>query len=110
MKLFHILAALALTLASSAHADSWTGRDKTLHFLGGAAVGAAVTLATDRPAYGIAAGAAVGLAKELYDTQHRSTHTPSSKDLVVTVLGAAAGSYASWLIIRKDFVGIQTTF
>jgi len=30
MKLFHILAAVALALASSAHADSWTGPDKTL--------------------------------------------------------------------------------
>ena len=101
---------VVLSLPFLAHADEWTGRDKTLHFLGGAAVGAAVTMATDRPAYGIAAGAAVGLAKELYDARHRATHTPSSKDLVGTVLGAAAGSYASWLIIRKDFVGIQTTF
>lgn len=101
---------VVLSLPFLAYADEWTGRDKTLHFIGGAAVGAAVTLATDRPMYGIAAGAAVGLAKELYDTQHRPTHTPSAKDLVATVLGAAAGSYASWLIIRKDFVGIQTTF
>lgn len=93
-----------------AHADEWAGRDKTLHFLGGAAVGAAVTLATDRPAYGIAAGAAVGLAKELYDTQHRSTHTPSTKDLVVTVIGAAVGSYAAHLVIRKDFMGYRLNF
>ena len=93
-----------------AQADEWTGRDKNLHFLGGAAVGAAVTLATDKPMYGIAAGAAVGLAKELYDAKHRSTHTPSTKDLLATVAGAAAGSYASWLIIRKDFVGIRLTF
>ena len=92
------------------HADEWTGRDKTLHFLGGAAIGAAVTVATERPAYGIAAGAAVGLAKELYDTQHRSTHTPSAKDLIATVAGAAVGSYASWLVIRKDYVGISLTF
>lgn len=93
-----------------AHADEWTGRDKTLHFLGGAAVGAAVTLATDKPAYGIAAGVAVGLAKELYDTQHRATHTPSTKDLIATVAGAAVGSYATWLVIRKDYVGINLTF
>lgn len=91
-------------------ADEWTGRDKTLHFIGGAAVGAAVTIATERPAYGIAAGAAIGLAKELYDTQHRSTHTPSAKDLIATVAGAAVGSYATWLVIRKDYVGIQLTF
>lgn len=104
-----ILCGLLLT-PILAHADDWTGRDKNLHFIGGAAVGAAVTLATDSPAYGIAAGAAVGLAKELYDTQHRATHTPSAKDLIATVAGAAVGSYASWVIIRKDYVGIQLTF
>jgi uncharacterized protein YfiM (DUF2279 family) len=110
MKLSHILSAFVLTLASLAHADEWTGRDKTLHFLGGAAVGMAVTVATDNPSYGIAAGAAVGLAKELYDTRHRSTHTPSAKDLLATIAGAAVGSYASWLIIKKDYVGISLTF
>ena len=101
---------VVLSLPFLAHADEWTGRDKTLHFLGGAAVGAAVTLYTDRPMYGIAAGAAVGLAKELYDTQHRSTHTPSAKDLVVTVIGAAVGSYATHLVIRKDFIGYRLNF
>jgi uncharacterized protein YfiM (DUF2279 family) len=110
MKLFHILATLALTLASSAHADEWTGRDKNLHFVGGAAIGSAVTLATDKPIYGIAAGAAVGLAKEIYDSQNRDKHTPSTKDLLVTVLGAAVGSYTTHIIIRKNFVGFQTNF
>ena len=110
MKLSHIFAALVLTLASSAHADEWTGRDKNLHFVGGAAIGAAVTLATDKPMYGVAAGAAVGLAKELYDARNRATHTPSTKDLVVTVLGAAVGSYTTHIVIRKNFVGFQTNF
>lgn len=101
---------VVLLLPFLAQADEWTGRDKTLHFLGGAAIGAAVTVATDNPTYGIAAGAAVGLAKELYDTQHKSTHTPSAKDLIATIAGAAVGSYASWLVIRKDYVGISLTF
>jgi uncharacterized protein YfiM (DUF2279 family) len=101
---------VVLSLPFLAHADEWTGRDKTLHFLGGAAVGASVTLYTDRPMYGIAAGAAVGLAKELYDTQHRSTHTPSAKDIVVTVIGAAVGSYATHIVIRKDFIGYRLNF
>lgn len=99
-----------LWLPFLAQADEWTGRDKALHFVGGAAIGAAVTLATDKPMYGVAAGAAVGLAKELYDTQHRATHTPSAKDLVVTVLGAAVGSYATHLVIRKNFVGYRLNF
>jgi uncharacterized protein YfiM (DUF2279 family) len=103
-----ILCGLLLT-PIFAHADSWTGPDKTLHFAGGAVVGAAVTLATDKPLYGIAAGAAVGLAKELYDSQHRDKHTPSSKDFAVTVAGAVVGSY-SGLIIRRNFIGFQTKF
>ena len=101
---------VVLLLPILAQADEWTGRDKTLHFVGGAAIGAAVTLATDKPMYGVAAGAAVGLAKELYDTQHRATHTPSTKDLLVTVLGAAVGSYTTHIIIRKNFLGFQTNF
>lgn len=101
---------VVLSLPLLAHADSWTGPDKTLHFVGGAAIGAAVTLATDKPLYGVAAGAAVGLAKELYDARNRSTHTPSAKDLAVTALGAAVGSYTTHIIIRKNFVGFQTNF
>lgn len=110
MKLSTIIAAFSFTIASAAQADSWTGTDKTLHFGGGAAVGIAVTLATDKPAYGIAAGAAVGLAKELYDTQHRDIHTPSVKDLLVTVAGAAVGSYATHLVLREDFIGYKASF
>jgi uncharacterized protein YfiM (DUF2279 family) len=101
---------VVLSLPLLAQAESWTGPDKTLHFVGGAAIGAAVTLATDKPLYGVAAGAAVGIAKELYDARNRATHTPSTKDLLVTVLGAAVGSYTTHIIIRKDFVGFQTNF
>jgi len=109
MKLSNILAALVFAVSSSAYADSWTGPDKTLHFAGGAVIGAAVTMYTDKPIYGIAAGAAVGLAKELYDARNRDKHTPSAKDFAVTVAGAVVGSYTG-LIIRRNFVGFQTTF
>jgi uncharacterized protein YfiM (DUF2279 family) len=101
---------VVLSLPFLAHADEWTGRDKNLHFLGGAAIGAAVTLATDKPLYGVAAGAAAGLAKELYDARNRATHTPSTKDLVVTIVGAAVGSYTTHIVIRKNFLGFQTNF
>jgi uncharacterized protein YfiM (DUF2279 family) len=96
-------------LPTLATADEWTGRDKTLHFTVGAAIGGAVTIATDRRDYGIAAGVAVGLAKELYDAQHRSTHTPSAKDFAVTALGAVAGAYTG-LVIRHRFIGYQSSF
>lgn len=108
IKTFAVIAALSFSLA--ANADEWTGPDKTKHFLGGAAIGAAVTLATDKPEYGIAAGILVGVAKEAYDDRHRNKHTVSIKDLLLTVAGSAVGSYAGSLIIKKDFIGIQTTF
>lgn len=104
----NLLIALVM-LPSLVCAESWTGRDKSLHFAVGAAVGGAVTIATDRRDYGIAAGVAVGLAKELYDSQHRATHTPSAKDFAVTALGAVAGSYTG-LVIRRQFIGYQTSF
>ncbi len=93
-----------------AHADEWTGQDKTLHFLGGAAVGAAVTIATKRQDYGLAAGIGVGLVKELYDAQHRDKHTPSIKDFVATAAGAALGAYVGGLVVGPRFVGYQTKF
>ena len=104
------IALAALTFATNARADNWTGPDKTLHFLGGAAVASAVTMATDEPKYGFLAGAAVGVAKEIYDTQHRSTHTPSFKDFAVTALGAAVGAKGTAIILRRDFIGAQFTF
>jgi uncharacterized protein YfiM (DUF2279 family) len=103
-----LLIAIAM-LPSLAHADEWAGRDKNLHFVVGAAVGGAVTIATNRRDYGIAAGVAVGLAKEIYDSQHRATHTLSAKDFAVTALGAVAGSYTG-LVIRRQFIGYQTSF
>ena len=104
----NLLIAIAM-LPSLVCADEWTGRDKSLHFAVGAAVGGAVTIATDRRDYGIVAGVAVGLAKELYDSRHRATHTPSAKDFAVTALGAVAGSYTG-LVIRRQFIGYQTSF
>jgi uncharacterized protein YfiM (DUF2279 family) len=104
-----IIAAIA-ALTSMAHADEWTGRDKSLHFIAGAAVGAAVTVATERRDYGIAAGVAVGLAKEIYDSQHRDRHTPSVKDFAVTAAGAVVGAYVVGLIVGPRFIGYATTF
>ena len=103
-----LLLAIAF-LPALATADEWTGRDKTLHFAVGAAIGGAVTVATERRDYGIAAGVAVGLAKELYDAQHKATHTPSAKDFAVTALGAVAGAYTG-LVIRHRFIGYQSSF
>jgi uncharacterized protein YfiM (DUF2279 family) len=103
------LLAISALLASSAHADSWTGQDKTLHFVGGAAIGASVTIATGNERMGMLAGAGVGLVKEIYDSRHRDRHTPSGKDFAVTVLGAVVGSYTG-LVVRKEFIGYNFSF
>lgn len=105
-----IAIAFLAALTSMAHADEWTGQDKSLHFIAGAAVGAAVTVATERRDYGIAAGVATGLAKELYDSQHRDRRTPSFKDFAVTAAGAVMGAYVGGVIVGPRFVGYATKF
>lgn len=87
-------AILALSLCcSTAMADDWTGKDKELHFIGGAAIAAAVTAATGDEWKGFLAGAAVGVAKEIAD-EHRYGGA-SGKDAVVTALGALLGAKAA---------------
>jgi uncharacterized protein YfiM (DUF2279 family) len=92
---------IALSIASmSVFADEWTGQDKTQHALGGAAIGAAVTAFSGRWEHGCAAATAIGVAKELYDSQHRSRHTPSAKDAIVTaVAGCLAAKGTSMIIV-----------
>lgn len=60
--------------------------DKKAHFLAGAAIAATVALYAD-PIYGLAAGIAAGIAKEIYDRMGYGT--PDFKDLAATALGAA---------------------
>lgn len=87
-----LLAACVLYAAvvSCAYADEWTGRDKEIHFVGGAAVAAAVTAATGNEWHGFLAGTGAGLAKEVYDSTGRGQ--VSGKDFVVTALGALVGA------------------
>ena len=60
-----ILFAAAFFLATSTHADEWHGRDKQLHFVGGAAIAAAVTAATKNEWTGFWAGTAAAVIKEV---------------------------------------------
>lgn len=105
-----VLIGLAGGVTQEAKADAWTGPDKTLHFVAGFGVASAVTLATDDPTRGFTAGVVVGVVKELYDTQHRDKHTPSLKDLLVTIAGSGAGALTTGWVIRKDFIGYQLSF
>lgn len=98
--------AFALLCATQAHAESWGGKDKWQHALVGTGTGAVFAKATNDWRYGCAAAAAVGLAKEIYDSQHRDRHTPSFKDFAVT---AAAGCGSS-IVVAPNYVGISLKF
>jgi uncharacterized protein YfiM (DUF2279 family) len=99
-----ILAACCAT----AHADEWTGQDKDKHLIAGLAISAAVSAAT-KPRYGIAAGCAVGVAKEVADRYTPGRHV-SAKDAAVTCLGAAVGAYIPGLILSPRGIGYRFTF
>lgn len=116
MKAVHLLALalvphLAIAGKCTTH-DGWSGPDKTKHLIGGAAIGAAVTYATEKPLYGWAAGTAVGALKEVIDS--RGHGTCSFQDFAVTSLGAAAGAYGTaWVILpmkKGVFVGYASNF
>ena len=98
--------AFVLLFATQAKAESWGGRDKWQHALVGAGTGAVFAKATNDWRYGCAAAAAVGLAKEIYDSQHRDRHTPSFKDFAVT---AAAGCGSS-IVVAPNYIGFNIKF
>jgi uncharacterized protein YfiM (DUF2279 family) len=99
----HIIALTLALAATTAHADEWTGKDKQLHFVGGAAIAAAVTAATRDEWAGFAAGTASGLLKEVYDATGRGQ--VSGKDFAVTMLGAYVGAKGTgWVITRNSVV------
>lgn len=102
--------ALLMCYSYKSKAEEWTSQDKALHFIAGAAAGATVTAATDSLTSGLAAGVIVAVAKEVYDAQHRDRHTVSAKDLIATAAGAFVGSWATGLVIRRDFVGYRVDF
>lgn len=92
------IAAAVLAIASiSAHADEWTGQDKTKHVIAGALIAAPVSMLTDSWRAGAASGCAVGVLKEINDMR-TTNHTPSYKDAVVTCVGAAVGAQLGVMI------------
>lgn len=109
-KLF-LIVSLATTV-NFAHADEWTGSDKNKHFIAGAVAASAITYYTKDETRGFMYGAAIGLAKEIYDAAGNGD--PSFKDFAVTALGAFVGAKITGLYIvpQKDgvFVGYNTKF
>lgn len=81
--------------------DRWRGHDKALHFMGGAAIAAGVTVHTRDPWTGFYAGVAAGAAKEVIDSA--GLGTCSLQDFAITTAGAALGaSTGHWLITRNQ--------
>jgi uncharacterized protein YfiM (DUF2279 family) len=105
----HTLAIATLLAASSAYADEWTGPDKTQHAIGGAAIGAVITLATKSAAWGCVAATAVGAGKEFYDAANRATHTPSFKDFAVTEAAGCAVSGPTGMVITPRSVSYSVS-
>jgi uncharacterized protein YfiM (DUF2279 family) len=92
-----IIAAALAASSATALADEWTGTDKNLHFVVGTMAGAFVTAGTGNELHGLAAAAALGLAKEIYDEKRYGG--ASGKDFVITVLGGLVGAkFAGWAI------------
>ena len=92
--------ALLALVASMAHADAWTGKDKGLHIAAGYAASAVATQALDSKFAGFAFGTAVGLLKEMRDATGRGQ--VSAKDFFVTAAGAALGSYTSGVLLARQ--------
>lgn len=81
------------------HQDPWLGRDKALHLVAGAAVGAigaGIAQSADTSPCGAFSGGlglafSIGLGKEWYDN-HSATGTASGRDLLVTIAGGLIGA------------------
>ena len=83
-------------------ADTWTGKDKKQHFVGGLAIGFIVTMATEDMLLGFEAGSGVGLVKEVvYDALQSDIHTCSYKDWFATSAGTLMGCAIAKLIIMS---------
>lgn len=92
------LIAMGVTVPSGAQADEWTGADKTRHMAVSAAFGGIARAVTTNKLAAFGLAMAPGIAKEIYDSQHKDRHTASVKDLAADAVGAAIGVYVGGCI------------
>lgn len=104
-----ILVLSLVAAVPAAYSESWTGKDKQLHFLGGAGISSLTTLATEKPLTGALVGCGVGLGKELYDMS-RPANTASFKDFAVTCLGAGLGAVGTHWVLMKTNEGYKLQY
>lgn len=79
--------------------ESWVGPDKVYHMAVGAAAALIVGYVSHSPWAGVAFAAIIGFIKEVYDYQHRASHTPSLRDAVMTVVGGFVGAGAATALL-----------
>jgi len=106
---FALSVALLMGSCDQARADEWTGRDKRLHALGGAMVAGSTAQLTGSRWQGFLAGSAVAIGKEIAD-MHMPGHTPSVKDAVVTLAGAALAVSSPGLNIGPGWISYRMEF
>lgn len=92
-----LAAAPVLAAAGCTTRDRWQGSDKDAHAVAGLVIGTAATLHFRSRWAGFATGAAVGVLKELGDTQGSSC---SLQDAAITALGAALGAQLGGFALR----------
>lgn len=86
-------------------ADPWLADDKAQHAMWGAMIAAGVAQRRRDEVAGFYAGAAVGLAKELYDhSQRKRGGVASWRDLAVTVAGAYVGARTAGFMLTANGV------
>lgn len=105
---------MAIPAVSMAQSDEWTSPDKALHF-GITAVGVgACSAVTGKTKLCMAGGVLVAVAKEVYDNQNKTTHTPSAKDFlagsIAPIVGAYAGESLRGLIIKPKKRGVFVAY
>ena len=89
--------------------DPWIADDKAQHFVWGSMIAAGVAQQRRDEVAGFYAGAAVGVAKELYDYSNRKRGGVASwRDLAVTVAGAYVGARtAGFMLTANGFVFVR---
>ena len=107
MKYFFSLPVLLLCL--NAHADNWTGVDKSKHFAVSGILGGAAYAYTHNRTQAFGLALLPGILKEVADSQS-DNKTFNEKDLAWDALGAAVGVQAGHWIIDPERITYSAHF
>jgi putative lipoprotein len=109
MRILFAVALLLCHIGAQAQ-DTWSGKDKQLHFGVSLALGAAARqLAPNNELAAFGAAMVPGLVKELIDKSQEGNHF-SAKDLVANALGAYVGVKVGGLLIQHNRITYTKEF